>query len=227
MCLDARKINSVTTKDAYPLPLIDGILSRLPKAKYITSLDLKDAFWQVPLNEKSKEVTAFTVPNRPLYHFKVMPFGLANSPATMMRLVDKIEAPELRTKVFMYLDDLLIITETFDEHLLVLQEMALSLKKAGLTINVEKSKFLIDEVKYLGHIIGHGEIKTDPETIQSVKEFPQPTSVKQIRRFLGMCGWYQKFIPNKASIATPLTEMLKKGKFVWTEESIAAFEAIK
>lgn len=98
------------------LPLIDGIFSRLPKARFITSLDLKDAFWQIPLDEKSQEKTAFTVPGRPLYQFVTMPFGLCNAPQTMSRLMDKVVPAHLRHKVFIYLDDLLLITETFDEH---------------------------------------------------------------------------------------------------------------
>jgi len=227
MCLDARKVNEVTVKDAYPLPLIDGILSRLPKAQFITSLDLKDAFWQIPLDERSKEKTAFTVPNRPLYQFRVMPFGLCNAPQTMSRLMDKIVSPHLRTKVFVYLDDLLIITETFDEHIQVLQEIAMRFREAGLTINVEKSKFLRNEVTYLGHVIGNGHIKTDPDKVQAVQDFPQPRSVKQLRMILGMCGYYQRFVKNYASITAPLTDMLKKNNFVWTDERLLAFENLK
>ncbi|XP_065365428.1 uncharacterized protein LOC135958451 [Calliphora vicina] len=141
LCLDARKVNSVTVKDAYPLPLIDGILSRLPKARFITSLDLKDAFWQIPLDERSKEKTAFTVPGRPLYQFVTMPFGLCNAPQTMSRLMDKVVPAHLRTKVFIYLDDLLLITETFEEHILLLHEVAFCMRKANLnlTINIEKN----------------------------------------------------------------------------------------
>jgi len=227
MCLDARMVNSVTVKDAYPLPLIDGILSRLPKAQFITSLDLKDAFWQIPLDERSKEKTAFTVPNRPLYQFRVMPFGLCNAAQTMSRLMDKVVSAHLRTKVFVYLDDLLVITATFDEHIVVLQEIAIRFREAGLTINVEKSKFMRREVRYLGHIIGNGEIRTDPEKVQAVKDFPRPRSVKQLRMFLGMCGYYQRFVKNYASITAPLTDMLRKNKFVWTDESISAFENLK
>lgn len=124
LCLDSRKLNSVTVGDAYPLPNIDGILSRLPKAQYITALDLKDAFWQIPLDPKSREKTAFTVPGRPLYHYTVMPFGLCNAPQTMSRLMDKVIPPSLRTEVFVYLDDLLVISESFERHLEVLRLVA-------------------------------------------------------------------------------------------------------
>lgn len=125
LCLDARKLNELTKKDAYPLPLIDGLLSRQHvKTSFISSLDLKDAFWQVPLDPASKEYTAFTVPGRPLYHFNVMPFGLCNSPQSMCRLMHRAISHELHERVFVYLDDLLITSETFEEHVRLLSEVA-------------------------------------------------------------------------------------------------------
>lgn len=228
LCLDSRKLNSVTVRDAYPLPNIDGILSRLPRAEYITSLDLKDAFWQIPLDKSSKDKTAFTVPGRPLYHYKVMPFGLCNAPQTMSRLMDKVVPVSLKAEVFVYLDDLLIVSDSFERHLLVLRELARQMRIAGLTINVEKSKFCVREVRYLGHLIGDGIIQTDPDKISPIVEFPVPRSVKQIRRFLGMSGWYRKFIRNYASVTAPLTDLLKSNrKFSWNEEAQKAFEELK
>lgn len=117
LSLDSRKLNSVTVGDAYPLPHIEGILSRFPKARYITALDLKDAFWQIPLDQESKEKTAFTVPGRPLHHYTVMPFGVSNATQTMSRLMDRVVPPAIRTEVFDYLDDLLIVSEEFERHL--------------------------------------------------------------------------------------------------------------
>lgn len=228
LCLDSRKLNAVTEGDAYPLPHIDGILSRLPKAEFISSLDLKDAFWQIPLDESSKGKTAFTVPGRPLYHFKVMPFGLCNAPQTMCRLMDRVIPASLRAEVLVYLDDLLVVSPTFDRHLEVLKEVAKCLRNAGLTINVGKSKFCMTEVRYLGHVVGDGTIRTDPGKISAITEFPAPRSVKQVRRFLGMSGWYRKFIRNYAAISSPLTDLLKTNrKFVWTEEAQKSFEDLK
>lgn len=228
LCLDARKLNSVTVKDAYPLPLIDGILSRLPKARFISSLDLKDAFWQIPLEERSKEKTAFTVPGRPLYQFVTMPFGLCNAPQTMSRLMDRVIPANLRNTVFVYLDDLLLITETFNEHISLLHEVAFHLRKANLTINIEKSKFVLKQVKYLGHLIGHGTIRTDPDKVQAIRDYPLPKSVRQLRRFLGICGWYRRFVRNFATVSASLTDMLQKNrKFVWSEAAKSAFEELK
>ena len=189
LCLDSRKINSVTVKDAYPLPHIYGIFSRLPKAEYITSLDLRRAFWQIPLTDKAKDYTCFTVPNKPLYRCVVMPFGLCNAPQALCRLMDHVIPNRLRDEVFVYLDDLLVISATFERHLVVLSEIALCLRKAGLTINISKSKFCLKEVKYLGFIVGNGTLSTDPDEVSAVADYPTPTSVKPLRRFLGMAGW--------------------------------------
>lgn len=228
LCLDSRKLNSLTVGDAYPLPHIDGILSRLPKAEFISSLDLKDAFWQIPLDKSSKDKTAFTIPGRPLYHFKVMPFGLCNAPQTMCRLMDRVIPASLRTEVFVYLDDLLVVSPTFERHLEVLMEVSKCLRNSGLTINVEKSKFCVTEVRYLGHVVGNGVIQTDPDKIAAITEFPTPRSVKQVRRFLGMSGWYRKFIKNYAALSAPLSDLVKANRrFVWTEEAQKAFEGLK
>lgn len=223
-----QEVNSFTEKSAYPLPQISGILSRLPKANFITSLDLKDAYWQVPLEEKSREKTAFTVPGRPLYQFKVMPFGLCNAASTMSQLMDKVVPPHLRNEVFVYLDDLLIISPCFESHLEVLREIALQIKRAGLTINVNKSHFCMQRVRYLGHIIGDGGIRTDPEKIAAIKQFPVPKNLKSLRSFMGLCGWYRKFVPNYASLSSALTDaMTTKRKFHLGEEALQAFEILK
>lgn len=228
LCLDSRKLNSVTLKDAYPLPHIEGILSRLPKAKFISSLDLKDAFWQIPLEVSSREKTAFTIPNRPLYHYKVMPFGLCNAPQTMCRLMDKVIPYNLKQKVFVYLDDLLLVSEDFDSHIELLEEVALHVRKAGLTINISKSRFCLKQVKYLGYIVGEGTLQTDPSKVSAIVEFPIPKTVKQLRRFLGLAGWYRRFISNFADVTGPLTDLLKKSKsFTWTEQANSAFNLLK
>lgn len=228
LCLDYRKVNSVTKKDAYPIPMINGLLARLPKAKFISSIDLKDAYYQVPLDLDSKEMTAFTIPGKGHYQFNVMPFGLCNAAQTMCKLMDNVIPAELRKEVFVYLDDLLVVSEDFETHLKVLKQVATHLSTSGLTINVKKSKFCFKELKYLGYIVGHGEIKTDCSKVEAIKSFPLPKSPKQMRRFLGMCGWYRRFIPEFASHASALTDTLKKSKsFALTEEAILSFETLK
>lgn len=228
LCLDARKLNSVTKKDAYPLPNIEGIFSRLPKANIISKLDLKDAFWQISLDQKSKELTAFTVPGRPLYQFVVMPFGLCNAPQTMCRLMDELIPPELRHSIFGYLDDLIIISEDFKSHLEMLIRISSQFRKANLTLNVSKSKFCVSKVNYLGYVIGNGGITTDPEKITAITNWPVPKNLKQVRGFLGLAGWYRRFLKNFSTETFAITEVLStKKKFQWTDEAQKAFEKVK
>lgn len=219
LCLDARQVNAVTVKDAYPMPLIDSILSRLNETRYISSVDLKDAFWQIELDVASRDKTAFTVPGRPLYQFVRMPFGLCNAAQSMCRLMDATILSKLRDSVFVYIDDLLIVARDFDSLLDRLKTVATSLRRANLTINVEKSKFCMRKIKYLGHVVGNGEIKPDPTRVNCIAICPTPNTVKQVRRFLGMTGWYQRYIHNYSAVAAPLTDLLKKAdRFTWTHK---------
>lgn len=141
-CVDFRKLNAVTEKDAYPLPYINSILSKLSSAKYLTSLDIESAFWQISLDEDSKQYTAFTVPGRGLYQFTRLPFGLHNSPATFQRLIDTVLGPELEPYVFCYLDDIIVIAPDFDKHIEILAEVFKRLYEAGLTLKREKCFFV-------------------------------------------------------------------------------------
>jgi len=144
LCLDSRKVNAAIKKDAYPLHQIDVILSRLLKAIFISSLDLKDAFWKIPLEPSSRDKTAFTIPGKPLYQNRVMHFGLINASQTMTRLMDKVIPPDLRNEVFVYLDDLLVVSDTIETHMKVLSAVAKQIKIAGLTLNVEKTNSACD-----------------------------------------------------------------------------------
>lgn len=228
LCLDARKVNAVTIKDAYPMPLIESILSRLNETYYISSVDLKDAFWQIELDTTSRDKTAFTVPGRPLYQFTRMPFGLCNAAQTMCRLMDAAIPSILRGSVFVYIDDLLVVSSDFETHLKRLEVVARSLRKANLTINVDKSKFVMKSIRYLGHIIGNGEIKADPNRVQAITEFPSPKTIRQTRRFLGMTGWYRRYIDNYAAVSAPITDTLKKAdNYIWTPEAQEAFDKLK
>lgn len=230
LCLDSRKVNQVTKPLAYPIPNMDGLLSRLKDTTYISSIDLKDAFWQVPLSPDSREKTAFAVPGKPsaLYHFKVMPFGLCNAPQRMMLLMDEVIPAEYKSNVFVYLDDLLIVSANLDHHLKLLKMVASRLKHANLTINVEKSKFCYKELKYLGFIVANGQLKPDPEKLTAIMNFPEPRTLKQARGFLGAAGWYRRFIPDFATKAVGMTDALRgKKKFMMTPEALNSFQALK
>lgn len=209
-CSDARKLNAVTVKDAYPLQNIDGILSRIDQTVYISSADLKHAIWQIELDEESKQYTAFTVPGRLLYQFRVMTFGLCNAAQRLCRLMDKVIPSCLKANVFVYLDDLLIINADFNSHMKMLEKVAECLQKANLTIGLEKSMFCFKQLKYLGFIIGGGMLKTDPDKVTDIQKIKTPRSRREVRSFLGTAGWYRKFIKNFAMRSAALTDTLKK-----------------
>lgn len=157
-----------------------------------------------------------------------MPFGLCNAPQTMCRLMDQLIPPDLKHCVFGYLDDLVIITEDFSTHVSVLVRIAHEFKNANLTLNIEKCQFCVTQVKYLGYVIGHGGIQTDPDKVDSVAQWPVPKTRKQVRGFLGLAGWYRRFIENFSSLTFPITETLStKARFKWTSEANEAFEEVK
>jgi len=228
LCLDARKLNTLTVNDAYPLQSIESILNRVDDTIFISSIDLKHAFWQVELDENCRPLTAFTIPRRPLYQFRRMPFGLCNSAQRLCRVMDKVIPQRLRSRVFVYLDDLLMKSKTFEEHCMLLKEVAECLNKANLTIGLHKSKFCFKYLRYLGFIIGDGALRTDPKKVEAIMKIEVPKNTRQLRSFLGTARWYLRLIQNFSGVSAPLTNCLKnKGKFTWTEEATAAFETLK
>lgn len=228
LCVDMRKVNAVTKRDAYPLPRVTTILDRLRDAKYLSSLDIKSAYWQIPLNKESKEKTAFTVPGRGLFEFNMMPFGLHNAPATWQRFIDAIIGADLEPNVFVYLDDIIIVTPTLDRHLEVLREVLKRLREANLTLNKEKCRFCLPELRYLGYVVDHNGLRVDPEKVAAIINIPIPKSQKAVRQFCGTASWYRRFIKNFASRMHPLTMLLKKKqRFEWTEAAQQAFMDIR
>lgn len=227
-CLDFRKVNSVSKKDAYPLPYMTAILDKLRTAQYISKIDLSQAYFQIPLDEDSKHITAFTVPGMGLFQFKRMPYGLTGAPATFQRLLDRLIGPECEPYAFAYLDDIIIVTQTFDEHLQRLEQILKRITDAGLTINPEKCEFGCAQVKYLGYIVDRHGLHIDPDKTQPIENYPNPKTIKQLRRLIGMASWYRRFIPNFAHITEPLTRLLKKDqKWHWGEEQENAMNTIK
>ncbi|CAG9120633.1 unnamed protein product [Plutella xylostella] len=230
-CLDSRKLNEVSKHDAYPLPYIHSILDQLRDARYLSSIDLKAAFWQIPLSEDSKEKTAFTVPARGLFQFKVMCFGLTSAPATQQRLMDKLFGPECGEKIFIYLDDIVVVSSTFEEHLSLLHKVQERLKSAGLTINLSKCCFFRRELKYLGFVVDEKGLRTDPDKVKSIVEFPTPQNRKDVKRFLGTASYYRRFIKNFSHVAAPLNRLTSTRKgapsFQWNPEAEIAFNELK
>lgn len=229
VCLDARKLNEVTKKDAYPQQQINRILGRLSVTKFLSAIDFSDAFLQIPLSEESQNKTAFAISGKGFFRYKRMPFGLCNSGATLCRLVDHVIGCDLEPFVFVYLDDIIVATETFQQHLELLNIIAERIKKAGLTVSPTKSKFCAQQLHYLGYIVDHQGVRPDPDKISAMLNYPAPQSIKDVRRLLGLAGWYRRFIPNFSSITAPISDLLKKSKskFMWTDSANEAFEKIK
>lgn len=231
LCFDGRAINDVTKPDCYPMPNIDRILASLRHAKYISSIDLRKAFWQIPLDESSKEKTAFAVVGRGLFQFVTMPFGLRNAAQTQQRLVDAIFGPRYEPNIFTYLDDILVVSEDFDSHLRLLAEVKEKLQDAGLTINLEKCDFFKTSLKFLGYIVGSNSLRTDPEKIESMINYPRPKNTTEVKRFVGLCSWYRRFIKDFSTLMSPINDLLKgrkKGQSIqWTTAAEESFVKIK
>lgn len=227
-CVDFRKLNRVSERSAYPLPFISSILDKLGNCRYLTSLDIRYAYWQIPLEESSKKYTAFTIPGRGLYQFTRMPFGLHGAPATCQSLVDKILGPGLEPYTFTYLDDIIIATPDFDTHLSTLAEVLKRLKNAGLTLRHDKCVFAREELKFLGYVVNRAGLNVDPEKVSAILNIPTPRNVREVRRIVGMMSWYRKFIPNFSTKLAPLTRLTKKRiKFQWTPECDKALRDVK
>lgn len=227
LCLDARALNKIVVPEAYPIPLIASIMQNLSGSKWMASIDLEAAFWQIPLEDSSKQKTAFTIPQRGHYQYKVVPFGLCTASQALSRIMTSIFI-DLEPEVFVYLDDIIVATQQFKRYVFLLQEVARRLNSAGFTINSKKSRFCMSRLRYLGYILDENGWNVDPEKTQAITCFPQPENRKEVQRFLGMCGWYRRFIQNFAKIAAPLTELTKaKTKFKWTDAAERALQHLK
>ncbi|XP_034565107.1 uncharacterized protein LOC117830889 isoform X4 [Notolabrus celidotus] len=227
-CIDFRYLNSISLFDSYPTPRIDDLLERLGKAKYLTTLDLCKGYWQVPLTEQSRKLTAFRTPWG-LFQFTVLPFGLHGAPATFQRLMDQVLS-DFSGFAAAYLDDIVIYSNTWEEHLEHLQAVMDRIHSAGLTVNPSKCVFAAAETEYLGHIIGNGVIRPQVSKIQAMESCPLPQTRKQLRSFLGMAGFYHRFIPQfstRAALLTDLTGSRSPNQIQWTEEAVAAFQDLQ
>ncbi|CAM5166032.1 unnamed protein product [Eretmochelys imbricata] len=225
---DYCKLNAVTRPDNSPMPRIDDLLEKLGWAQFISTLDLTKGYWQVPLDECAKERSAFTT-HLGLYEFNVLPFGLRNAPTTFQRPVDGLLAG-LGDYAVAYLDNVAIFSDSWAEHLEHLQKVLEHIREAGLIVKTKKCQIGLNRVTYLGHQVGQGTISPLQDKVDAIQKWPAPKSKKQVQSFLGLAGYYRRFVMLYSQIAAPLTDLTKKKQpnaVQWTKKCQKAFNQLK
>lgn len=207
--IDYRRLNKATVNDATPLPNITKILETAVKSKVFSKLDMKSGYWQVKMAESDIEKTAFITEDGH-YEWLRMPFGLKNAPPTFQRIVNNVLRDFLFKFVIVYLDDFLVFSTSEEEHFQHLSQIFKKLSEAGFTLSPDKCIFFQPQIHYLGHLISHKSIRPSPNLVQSVQDFPRPLNQKEVQRFLGLSGYFRKYIPNYSIVAAPLTDLLRK-----------------
>lgn len=226
--IDYRKLNNITKEDKYPIPLIDDILDKLGKANYFSTLDLTKGFHQIEIAKEDREKTAFSTLTGH-YEWLRMPFGLKNAPATFQRMMNEVLKEYIGKICFVYLDDVIIFSTSLQEHMNSLDKILKTLHSVNLKVSLNKCDFLKKYSEFLGHIVTPDGIKPNPSKIATIQKFPIPKTVKEIQSFLGLTGYYRKFILDYAKIIKPLTKCLKKDAIINTsdKEYIEAVNKLK
>lgn len=226
LCIDYRSLNRKTMKDKYPMPRIEDQLDRLGGNKYFTSLDLFSGYYQVPMSENSKRFTAFVTPDG-LYEFERMPFGLANAPSVFQRTINTMLKGR-QNLALAYMDDLLVMSKTFEEGLDKLEKVFQLLRSAKLTLNLKKCDFFQTRINYLGYEISSDGIRPGVAKVQAVMDFPEPKNVHEVRQYVGLTSYFRRFIQNYSVIAKPLTILTKKNaSWHFDEAQVNAFKELK
>ncbi|KAL4088757.1 hypothetical protein QTP88_023841 [Uroleucon formosanum] len=225
--IDFRALNQVTLNEFHPLPNITQILDHLGQCQLFSVIDLTSGFHQIPLSEASRELTAFSA-NNAHYHFKRIAMGMKTNPSTFQRLMDNVLSGIIGIKCLVYLDDIIIYGKNLIDHKNKLIDVFERLRMHNLKIQPDKCEFVKRECIYLGYVISETGIRPDPKKIQAVLGFPEPKNVKQIKSFLGLSGYYRKYIKNDSAIAKPITNLLKNNvEFNWSDECDRTFGKLK
>lgn len=219
--IDYRKLNKVTIPMSFPLPHLDSVFDCIgeAQAKFLSCLDMRSSFWQVPLEKVSQIKSAF-ITQSGVYQWKRMPFGLRNSSITFATMMSNVLRGLNWKSALVYIDDILIFSHNFDEHLSHLAQVFSRLNDANLRLHPSKCHFAVKQLKFPGHIISRDGVEVDPEKTKAVSEFPTPKTQTQMRSFLGMANLYRRFIKNHSDIVAPLNALLRKDKksVVWTHD---------
>ena len=227
-CVDYRGLNSITLFDPQPMPKMDEVLNKLGKARFLSKIDLTKGYWQIPLSDEAKPLSAFVTPFGQ-YQFRVMPFGMINSGASFVRLMKRVlEGKEDFSDSF--IDDIIIFSYEWNNHIKHLECILDALKQAHLTAKPSKCFFAFRHLEFLAHIVGSGEVKPTDDKIKAIREIPVPTTKRKVRSVIGFLNFYRRFIPHFAEIASPLTDLTAKAapnKVVWTDEHQQAFDRLK
>ena len=226
-CVDLRAVNGVTQSLPHPLPRVDDALDSLAGAKFFSTLDMASGYWQVDLADEDKEKTAFTT-GKGLHHFRAMPFGLKNAGATFQRLMELILAGMESRNCLVYIDDVIVFGETEQAHLKNLEEVFQRIRDAGMKLKPRKCCLARSEVVFLGHKVDRSGIQPDPANVAKVRGWPRPEKTEDLKSFLGLTGYYSKFVPGYSDLVRPIREEAeKKGKIEWSDELIESFEGLK
>ena len=230
LCIDYRRLNAVTKADKFPIPNLSDAVFGLYGVQFFTTLDLIKGYYQVPLDQESRPCTAFSTP-RQHWQFKRMSFGMKNAPASFQRTMQYILSGFPWSKVIVYIDDILILGDSFDEHLELCRKVLNSLTQYGVKLNLTKCRWFCEEVEFLGHVVNRQGLRKQKTYVESVVNFPQPKTKTQLREFLGLVNFQRKFIPNCSSVMQPLSQATggkdKKTPVKWTPEMDVAFNNLK